>query len=304
MNKTEQVFQRVLEEVNQGHSLRQPAYVALEQALGGDKCVISLFTSFRFPVLLDDTDADMLEELLTNTSMDGKRLVLILSSPGGDTLAAERIVKICRSFSPQGYCVIVPKMAKSAATVVCLGADEIIMSETSELGPIDPQILIFDEHQHPLRYQAAHEILDSYNQLMDNANKTKGNPDPYLQQLARFDARDIRSIKSAQNLTEHVAINLLKAGIMRKQSEKKIKQNIRLLIDPEATKDHGRPVFHDGAIRCGLNVVVKKNTDPVWHKVWEIYIRLNHLTRTICAKVAESKDEHYVMPTPKEIVGN
>jgi ClpP class serine protease len=76
--------------------------------------------------------------------------------------------------------VIVPKMAKSAATMVCLGADSIGMSRTSELGPIDPQIKVGDG-----MYYAAHEIVESYNDLMTKANKSKGNLEPYLQQLYR-----------------------------------------------------------------------------------------------------------------------
>ena len=80
---------------------------------------------------------------------------------------------------------MVPRMAKSAATMICLGANEIIMSSTSELGPIDPQILIRDEQGKPVRYQAAHEIIDSYNELMDMANITKGRLEPFLQQLKR-----------------------------------------------------------------------------------------------------------------------
>ncbi len=36
--------------------------------------------------------------------------------------------------------IIVPDMAKSAGTLMTFGADQILMSDTSELGPIDPQI--------------------------------------------------------------------------------------------------------------------------------------------------------------------
>jgi ClpP class serine protease len=36
--------------------------------------------------------------------------------------------------------VVVPDQAKSAATLIALGADEILMGPASDLGPIDPQI--------------------------------------------------------------------------------------------------------------------------------------------------------------------
>jgi hypothetical protein len=38
--------------------------------------------------------------------------------------------------------VIVPDSAKSAATLIAIGADEIVMGYCSELGPIDPQVEI------------------------------------------------------------------------------------------------------------------------------------------------------------------
>ncbi len=38
-----------------------------------------------------------------------------------------------------------PWIAKSAGTLICLGADEILMPELSELGPLDSQIT--EEHE-------------------------------------------------------------------------------------------------------------------------------------------------------------
>ena len=287
-------FNRLLQEISQSPDLRKDLYRQIEQALGSKVRVVSIFTSFTFPVVLEDADADMLEEVLGNTDWDNKELVLILNSPGGNALAAERIVNICRSFSEKGFRVIVPKMAKSAATMVCLGADEIIMSRTSELGPIDPQILIHDEHGKPVRYQAAHEIVDSYNELMSEASKTEGRIEPYLQQLARYDARDISKIRSAQALSESIAVNLLKKGMLKRLEPDQIKSKIRPLLDPLTTQDHGRPLFADDAKKCDLKIRTIGNQDELWRLVWDLYIRLNFVTSTRSAKIIESVDESYV----------
>ncbi len=294
MSKREAPFKRLLQEIDQSPERRKDLYQQLEQALGDNIRVVSLFTSFTFPVVLEDVDADMLEEVLGDTDWDNKELVLILNSPGGNALAAERIVNICRSFSENGFRVIVPKMAKSAATMVCLGADEIIMSKTSEIGPIDPQILIHDEHGKPVRYQAAHEIVDSYNELMSEASRTEGRIEPYLQQLARYDARDIRKIRSAQALSESIAVNLLKKGMLEDFSFPRIKSKIKPLLDPLATQDHGRPLFADDAKKCGLKIRTISNQDELWRLVWDLYIRLDFLTSTRTPKIIESIDESYV----------
>src|ERR1700728_4542010 len=101
-------FRQLNEEVGQGHSLRRPLYEAIEGELGADQKLIAFFTSFSSPVMIDDQDADMIEEALQNTDMTGKRLVLMINSAGGEALAAERIVTICRSYSKDGFSVIVP----------------------------------------------------------------------------------------------------------------------------------------------------------------------------------------------------
>lgn len=49
------------------------------------------------------------------------------------------IAKICREYTKKGFKVAVAREAKSAATLICCGADQIHMGSLSELGPIDPQ---------------------------------------------------------------------------------------------------------------------------------------------------------------------
>ena len=87
------------------------------------------------------------------------QLDLILHSPGGSPQAAEQMVEYLRTrFS---YIrAIVPLQAKSAATMVALGCDEIVMADHSELGPIDPQILVPVPEGN--RFAPAHAILRDF----------------------------------------------------------------------------------------------------------------------------------------------
>ena len=288
------IFRRIQSELNQSHATRRSLYEDLEEWLGRRAKVVSFFTSFQHPVVIEDKDADMLEEVLNSSDLQQKHLVLLLNSPGGDPLAAERIVNSCSSYSRNGFSVIVPKMAKSAATMICLGARSIGMSRTSEIGPIDPQILIHDDNGHPLRYQAAHEILDSYETLLTQANTTQGRLEPYLQQLARFDAREIRYIKSAQELSEKIAVRLLKRGMLKGLSDDKIKSKIKTLIDPSETVDHARPIYRSDAERCGLKIIRYANRSPLWQFVWQLYARLDCvLSNGPTTKVIESYDDSW-----------
>lgn len=68
-----------------------------------------------------------------------KDIILFINSYGGRIEPAYVIAKICKETSKNKFIVSIPRRAKSAATLISLGADEIHMGKLSELGPIDPQ---------------------------------------------------------------------------------------------------------------------------------------------------------------------
>ena len=65
----------------------------------------------------------------------------MLHSPGGDGETAVRITRAAQARCKE-LTVIVPDMAKSAATLLAVGAHYILMGPASDLGPIDPQFLL------------------------------------------------------------------------------------------------------------------------------------------------------------------
>ncbi|KKM09015.1 hypothetical protein SY88_21520 [Clostridiales bacterium PH28_bin88] len=67
------------------------------------------------------------------------RIDLFLYTRGGDVLTPWRLVNLIREYSPY-FGVLVPFRAYSAGTLICLGADEILMGCMGELGPIDPSV--------------------------------------------------------------------------------------------------------------------------------------------------------------------
>ena len=56
------VIGRVLKEQSQAYETREHIFASLERELR--KPVVSFFTSFRHPVMIDDSDSDMLEGVL------------------------------------------------------------------------------------------------------------------------------------------------------------------------------------------------------------------------------------------------
>jgi hypothetical protein len=69
----------------------------------------------------------------------GARLEILMHSPGGHPDFAFQVMKFFRRRYKEVN-IIVPLMAKSAATLMCLGADRVFMGEFGDLGPIDIQI--------------------------------------------------------------------------------------------------------------------------------------------------------------------
>lgn len=66
-------------------------------------------------------------------------LEILLHSPGGSADVAYQVIQFFRHHCKR-LNILVPLEAKSAATLMCLGADAIFMGELAELGPIDVQV--------------------------------------------------------------------------------------------------------------------------------------------------------------------
>jgi hypothetical protein len=72
-----------------------------------------------------------------------ERIDLFLYSTGGLTNAGYGLVKLCREFCNE-FNVIIPFKAHSCATLISLGANNIVMTKMGQLSPIDPSL------EHPL----------------------------------------------------------------------------------------------------------------------------------------------------------
>jgi membrane-bound ClpP family serine protease len=81
-------------------------------------------------------------EIVEKIAATGKKkssLAVVLTTPGGQAEAVEKLVEVAREHFELLYC-IVPVAAMSAGTIFCMAADKIYMDYSSSLGPIDPQV--------------------------------------------------------------------------------------------------------------------------------------------------------------------
>ena len=114
------------------------------------------------------------------------KIILVLNSPGGDIDAAYSLCQILRA-QCQCFEIVVPMWAKSAATLLCLAADKILMTPLAELGPLDVQVREPGE----VNFKGA---LDEYQAIMyvrEEALNTLDNTVRLILSRTGMDIRDI-----------------------------------------------------------------------------------------------------------------
>lgn len=134
------------------HDERLALINAIEKARGVR--LISLIVSDRAVVVGPITQTlfqiaqDMPRQLLDHLQQIGHvpRLGVFLYSRGGDTSVPWVLVSLLREYCDELE-VIIPYKAHSAATMIALGADRIVMGRHAQLGPIDPTLSFQEVNQ-------------------------------------------------------------------------------------------------------------------------------------------------------------
>lgn len=198
----------------------------------------------------------------------GEQIDLLLHTPGGDVDAAEKLITLLRSaVGEEGILrVIVPDFAKSAGTLMALGANTIVMSDSSELGPIDPQVRLKDGNGNDM----THSVLTYLDAHRLAAKDLRDNPEDPVNQIMfqKFDPTLIRKFSSIKDRARTFAENLLKrrgANFSKIASE---------LMDINTYPSHGQMIGWEAARNMGLNIEYLPPSDPLWRKYWTLYCHL------------------------------
>ena len=204
------------------------------------------------------------QELLGDCDPD-KELDVLLSSPGGSGEMALRMVQ-----SMQDQCravrVIVPDMAKSAATVLCLGADEVVMGPAGDLGPIDPQMILQSRFM-----VSAKELVQA---VEDAEAKVRDNPGAfalYSSLLSEVNMLTYEQSKSAIARSETLMREALEAVTTRgKDDVDRLCDQLKgPLID--VPTNHAAVFSYENAKRCGLPVTRPDLGGREWKVLWSLW---------------------------------
>lgn len=212
----------------------------------------------------DDTVGFM--ELLHNIP-PGSDIDLLLHTRGGDVDAAEKLVTLLQATVGGGALrVVIPDFAKSAGTLMALGADTLIMSDTSELGTIDPQIWSDDGNGNQTS-QSVLSYLDAYKAHSDALTKSPDDPVARLM-LSKMDPATLRNFESIRDRARNFAEDQLK------RKGRNFSQIAGALLDTARWPSHGQMIKWQDAKELGLDIHYLEPRSGEWQAYWYLYCLL------------------------------
>jgi ATP-dependent protease ClpP protease subunit len=227
--------------------------------------------------------ADLLERI-----PNGSKIDLLLHTPGGDMDVSEKMVSMIRSKTGDAsFRVIVPDFAKSSGTLITIGGDVALMSDTSELGPIDPQITVIDGHGNRVSH-SVQALLDAYESYSKALKEDPGDMASQLM-LNKLDPGTLKLCESAKQRARKLAEKHLQRGMLQSWvgpfTYTAVADN---LLDTKKWYLHSQVIGPDDAKTIGLNV---ETADPYWSAYWKLYCRQRLAITSDQLKLFES---HYV----------
>ena len=215
---------------------------------------------------------EVLHNIPKNSSID-----LLLHTPGGDLDAAEKLINVVHARVRTGVLrVIVPDFAKSAGTLMALGAETIFMSDTSELGPIDPQLFLDDGKGNQIPHSVSC-FLDAYSVHAEALRKDPSDPVARLM-LDKLDPAMLKKIEVLKDRARACAEDQLRQWMFHKKPGNSSKIASELL-DTTKWQSHGQMIGWQAAQTMGLSVEYLEPDSEDWQAYWSLYCQQRYAIR-------------------------
>jgi hypothetical protein len=196
-------------------------------------------------------------------------IAVVLESPGGYAKDAFKIARFLRRHCG-AFIAVVPNYAKSAATLLALGAEQVLMGPDAELGPLDAQVDDFDREQHMSALEvvqslerlneAAMESVDS--QIVTWALRSRKKIDTLMPMTMRFVSDMMRPLFEKIDTVQYTRYaRVLKVAqeyavrLLGPKYETQEATNIARALT-ESYPDHDFAICPEEAKNLGINVVV------------------------------------------------
>jgi hypothetical protein len=215
-----------------------------------------------------------LEDLIYDAD-PGQDLHMLLDSPGGDGETAIRLIRSMQSRCRE-LTVLVPDQAKSAATLLALGAHHIVMGPTSDLGPVDPQFRVPRQSGgHDL--VAAKDILEAVARAERAVAEEPATFPLHSALLADVTGLMVATARSAILRTDDLVVECLSSCTDR--TEEQIAELAQALHEPliEAPRSHAAVFDATAAEEAGLPIRRADPNSQQWQLIWRLYMKYRTL---------------------------
>lgn len=184
--------------------------------------VITYITCDRQGPVNSRVSVDVIPHISEQLRKIGKqeKIDLFLYTTGGDTMVPWRLVALIREYCNM-FSVIIPYKAHSAGTMIALGADEIVMSDLSEISPIDPSTANIFNPSDPMmpmnRIPISVEDVIAYFDLAENKIGIKNEENltkiflKFMESTPHIHPLSLGNINRTHNLIRLLAKRLLKS---------------------------------------------------------------------------------------------
>ena len=249
------------------------------QAERDGSTVIAYLTSTR-PNLESSMAMDVIPVIYRHltaitTPPESTRIDLLLSSNGGDGVVPWKLVTLIREFCRE-FNVLVPNRAFSAATLTCLGADNVIMHPMGMLGPTDPTVS--NDFNPPNPNAPGHllgisvEDVASYIELVKNDVGITHEDElvkAFLELAKQVHPLALGNVKRHTAQSQMMGAKLLKSRAANDMQPHDIEEIIRKLTSELFF--HGHPINrHEARDDIGLGFVGDA-TPAVRDRMWDLY---------------------------------
>ena len=245
--------------------------------------VIVYFTGDRQPFfasIADDAVRPLYEHLVNlNFESETKVIDMYLYSRGGNVSVPWRIASMIREFCDK-FNILIPYKAHSAATLLSLGADNIIMGRKAELGPIDPTLVRTTAGEGALQPQevSVEDVNAFLSFIKERANI---NDQTALAHMVGVLVKQIGPLTLGSVDRQYSHIRLVARKLLtshdRKMEEEKLQSIIETLT--EKMYSHGHAIGRKEARDIGLPVdsADEKMEELLWqlYLKYEDYLKLN-----------------------------
>lgn len=209
---------------------------------------------------------DQLEQI----PKDSHEIDFLIISNGGDPITSLRIMGLLRERFNK-VSVLLPYVAYSAATILSLGADELIMHPYSNIGPIDPQLSAPHRTPSGATEQLEFSSEDIVNYIEFLRSDVKADKEqmraailPLMEQVG---ALNIGRSKRSQRLSYSLSEKMLSFHIDNKKKAKEIAKALN-----SSYYHHGYAVGRLEAMNVGLPVTIPDaELEELLWKVWLDY---------------------------------